>query len=255
MNAKIENGNYLNRYFTQFPNIIDDSKLSPFEFRLLIHYYRVGECWEGVRTTAEKCSMSTGKVAETRKSLEAKGFITIDEKGDGVTIRVVDKAEENVQKYCPSHEHAVHTTNINRSPHEQTRPPHEHKKNQLRITNEEIDPLDNSKKIIDAMNEVKQRYSLRGEVRWTKGRAKEIEARLREWKGSDPVKEITKMIEHKAKNWKGTEFEKFIRVETLFRASKFFGYMEEAEAAPDKGWEEKAVSNTESAPPTYGNIW
>lgn len=99
-NERIKNGRYLDKYFTQFPNIIDDSNLDPFEFRVLLHYYRVGECWEGVRTTAEKCGMSIGKVAEIRKSLEKKEFIQIQsENGGGVTITVVNKASENIRKY------------------------------------------------------------------------------------------------------------------------------------------------------------
>lgn len=95
---KIEGGSYLGKYFTQFPNIIDEANLDPFEFRVLIHYYRVGDCWEGVRTTARKCRMSMGKISQIRKSLEDKGFITINDSsnGGGVTIRVVNKARENV---------------------------------------------------------------------------------------------------------------------------------------------------------------
>lgn len=99
---KIANGNYLQGYFTQFPNIIDDAELDPYEFRVLLHYYRVGNCWEGTRKTAERCGISRTKVAEARISLEAKGFITIEENTNGVTINVIDKSRENVDRYSPS---------------------------------------------------------------------------------------------------------------------------------------------------------
>ncbi len=101
-NDVVENGDYLGRYFTQFPNLIDDSDLTPHEFRLLIHYYRVGRggCWEGVRTTAKKCKMSVGKVSDVRQSLVQKGFIHLKKKDDGsVHIHVVNKAAENISKY------------------------------------------------------------------------------------------------------------------------------------------------------------
>lgn len=129
---RIKNGNYLTKFFTQFPNIIDDSDLSPFEFRVLIHYYRVGECWEGVRTTAEKCRMSTGKVTDVRKTLEEKGFIKVTPNGDGVTIEVVDKTKENLEKYCSPHEQGVHHMNSSVHHMNDTRSPHEHKNNHIK---------------------------------------------------------------------------------------------------------------------------
>jgi DNA-binding MarR family transcriptional regulator len=150
--SRVHNPKYLEKYFTQFPNIIDDSDLSPYEYRLLIHYYRVGETWEGVRKTGEICKMSIGKVSSCRKSLEEKGFIRTEERGDGVTIYLTDLSKQNVEKY--SHPQSVHEVNtsvheVNTSVHEVNTSVHEvngrcssgeHKKNhsknnQLRITN------------------------------------------------------------------------------------------------------------------------
>lgn len=97
--SRVHNPKYLEKYFTQFPNIIDDSDLTPYEYRLLLHYYRVGETWEGVRKTSEICSMSIGKVSQCRKTLEQKGFIRVEEKGEGVTIHLVDLSQKNLSKY------------------------------------------------------------------------------------------------------------------------------------------------------------
>jgi DNA-binding MarR family transcriptional regulator len=154
MRQKIKNGNYLSKYFTQFPNIIDDSGLTPFEFRVLIHYYRVGECWEGVRTTAVKCGMSTGKVAEVRKSLEEKGFIAISPDGDGVSIEVIDKTKENLDKYTnrSSGEQSVHVMNEGVHVVNTNRSSGEHKNNPLRITIEEPIEVETSGELFSAIS-------------------------------------------------------------------------------------------------------
>jgi hypothetical protein len=130
----VQNSDYLKRYFTQFPNIIDDSALDPYEFRLLIHYYRVGKCWEGVRATAEKCKISVGKVSSLRKQLQAKGFIKINEQPDGsVVIFVIDKAKENVLKYTRSQDEQVFTESDGVfTPSEKTRSQDEHKNNHIK---------------------------------------------------------------------------------------------------------------------------
>jgi len=88
------------KWFTQIPNIYDDSDLDPYDFRLLIHYCRVGNCYQSVRTTAEICHISVGQVVASRTSLEKKGYIrtTTNEKGT-ISIIVVDKWPENFAKY------------------------------------------------------------------------------------------------------------------------------------------------------------
>jgi hypothetical protein len=136
MSDRIKGGKYLDRYFTQFPNIIDDSDLDVYEFRLLIHYYRVGECWEGIRTTALKCKMSVGKASAVRQSLAAKGFINIEPEGDGVTITVVDKAADNMQRYsrdgCSPDEQGVHHMNASVHHMNDRCSPGEHKNNPIK---------------------------------------------------------------------------------------------------------------------------
>lgn len=90
----------LRKWRIEIPNLIDDSGLDPYAFRLLIHYYRVGNCYEGTRFTAEKCNMSVGQVVESRRVLESMGFIIMKkEQGETIKIHVVDKWEENFVTY------------------------------------------------------------------------------------------------------------------------------------------------------------
>lgn len=109
-----------------------------------------------------------------------------------------------------------------------------------------------AKKIIEELNRVKIEFGIKGQTRWTKDRGKLIEARLKEylqgWRGTSLIPELVEMFEHRCKVWKGTEFEKFIRVETLFRASKFMGYMEDAQAQPDKDWTDQGQATRPSGP-------
>ena len=84
------------KWFWQTPNLVDDAGLSPYEFRLLCHYYRVGTCWEATGTTAKKCCMSMGMVSKTRKTLAEKGWIEISWGiGKTMNIEVIDKWDEN----------------------------------------------------------------------------------------------------------------------------------------------------------------
>ena len=87
--------------FVQIPWIVDGADLDVYEFRLLVHYYRVGNCWENTTTTATACHMSRPQVIKMRKSLAEKGWINIKAGGaqDSLTITVVDRWNENHQKY------------------------------------------------------------------------------------------------------------------------------------------------------------
>lgn len=77
--------------FTILPNLYDDADLTVYEFRLLIHYRRVGRTYESIRTTAKKTHMGKSTVDRARKGLADKGFIDlgIDEHGT-IQIQVVD---------------------------------------------------------------------------------------------------------------------------------------------------------------------
>lgn len=94
----------LKKYRTELPNLYDDADLDVYEHRLLCHYKRVGECTEGLETTAQKCKMSEGKVSEVRQALADKGWITLQrvemDKGRyRFIVRVVDRWIENFAKY------------------------------------------------------------------------------------------------------------------------------------------------------------
>lgn len=101
-------------YFHVMLNMADDD-LTAYEYRLLGHYVRVGECWEGTRTTAKKTYMSVGMVSKTRESLAAKGYISIEyrDNNESCLITVKDRMSENVARYSKrsSGEHSVHVVN------------------------------------------------------------------------------------------------------------------------------------------------
>ena len=102
------------KYFTSLPNLYDDAGLDPYEFRLLAHYARVGDCYETTRTTAKRCGMSLGQVVQKRRALHNKGWILLEKReSTSVRITVIDKWKDNMAKYAE------------RSPHEQVVSPHE----------------------------------------------------------------------------------------------------------------------------------
>jgi hypothetical protein len=94
----------LRKYRIELPNLADDGELDPFEFRLLVHYKRVGTCTEGLETTAKKCRMSEGKVSQCRQSLADKGWIVLqrvsmDEGRYRFIVTVADRWLENFARY------------------------------------------------------------------------------------------------------------------------------------------------------------
>jgi len=119
----------LRKWRTELPNMYDDADLDPYEFRLLVHYVRVGTCWQNTRTTAKICHMSIGQVCNKRKSLASKGFINLTHNEHGTfTIEIVNKWHENFATYsqreqCSPHEQDVHPMNDECSPHETKKEP------------------------------------------------------------------------------------------------------------------------------------
>lgn len=92
------------KYRTEIPNMADDD-LDPYQYRLYAHYKRVcgadgGECYESVRTTAEKTKMSNEKVIETRAWLAENGWIALQQGAKGVfKITIVERWNENFVRY------------------------------------------------------------------------------------------------------------------------------------------------------------
>lgn len=138
-----DNGD-LHKYRTEIPNMIDDSGLNVYEFRLYVHLKRVagteGKCWQGTRTLAEKCGMSLASVSAAKASLAEKGLIVIAKgnaaKSESDTITIVDIWPENFAMYgsprpCSPHEHPVRTAN---TPVPATNTP-------VRHTNERSNPI------------------------------------------------------------------------------------------------------------------
>ena len=96
------------KYFTILPNLYDDANLTVYEFRLLAHYVRRGNCFESVRTTAKTCRMSHPMVIKSRDSLQTKGYIRTfiqEHQSDGpkmrgtILVEVVDKWGDNINRY------------------------------------------------------------------------------------------------------------------------------------------------------------
>ena len=79
------------KYFTSVPLVYDDANLTVYENRLMTHYLRVGSCWESVRTTALRCSMSATTVIKARTRLNDGGWIVVGENKKGtVQVEIMD---------------------------------------------------------------------------------------------------------------------------------------------------------------------
>lgn len=68
---------------------IDDANLDVYQYRMLMHIWRVGLSWESTRTLAAKCRMSVGQVSKTKRWLLEEGWLeqTITPHGKvGVTL-------------------------------------------------------------------------------------------------------------------------------------------------------------------------
>lgn len=75
---------------------LDEAGLNPYQHRLMTHYWRRGECWESLRTTAEICNISLGKTSETRQWLLDNGYIELVAGKNGrmcivVSVRVANE--------------------------------------------------------------------------------------------------------------------------------------------------------------------
>lgn len=109
--------------FTEQLRAIDDADLDPYQFRLVMHIWRVGNCWESVRTTAQKCKMSVGKVSQAISELLQLNIIERVAVNGKMVLRVCSSDEQR-----SPHEQIQQLNGSNRSPHEHQRSPHEQKR-------------------------------------------------------------------------------------------------------------------------------
>ncbi|MGI8788223.1 MAG: hypothetical protein ACR2HG_10730 [Pyrinomonadaceae bacterium] len=95
------------RFFSQLPNLIDDSDLTPYGHRLYVHLLRVcgadGVCTQGVRLLSAWCKMSMTRISKARDELEIKGLVKVQPistpNGKGFELKVIDIWNLNVQIY------------------------------------------------------------------------------------------------------------------------------------------------------------
>lgn len=99
------------KYRTELPNMVDDSELSVYAFRLYVHIKRVagangGACHQGARTMSKICKMSPGQIAKAKKELLDGGWVTrTTEHTNGGEVDVltpVNLWEQNYAMYARS---------------------------------------------------------------------------------------------------------------------------------------------------------
>ena len=95
----------LRKYRTEIPNLIFDLGLSPHALALYGHLKRTagqsGKSWKSRETLAKECNMSTGKVTEARRELEAASLITVEQvsKRKPVEVRITDIWVRNFEHF------------------------------------------------------------------------------------------------------------------------------------------------------------
>lgn len=238
------------------------------EFWLLMHLTKrlnsKRECWPSNKSLCSECDWHIEKLQKVKKSLVEKNLLTVIERrhpegGLGSNIYRINtklisvfveadsfelEEKEPVGKSGIGQIGITGGTSVGKSDNEVL---------VKEVLTKEVLFNDSVSEVIDILNNMKLEYLIRGKVSKTPSRSKLISARLKESKTNIEV--IKKMIEHKCKDWKGTKFEKFIRIETLFQAGKFQGYIEEAEAAPEQDWLEKSKSGVKDVPFQNNMVW
>ncbi len=189
-----------------------------------------GQIVRSINNICNDCNLSTKAVRHALKTLEADSFIKIDKpfgkrQGQRITIcnytQYQDKkkyrgavgAQEGTQE--GTHEGTQEGTRIE-----------ERKKNKKERSTtilsgkpdeEEKSYIPEIKKIVNFLNlKLKTNYKATG-----RSTQKIITTRLKE---KNTVEDFKKVIRNKYNDWKGTDYEKFLRPETLF-GNKFEGYL------------------------------
>jgi len=125
-------------FYMQIPNLVDDTSMSVYAFRLYCHLKRVvgangnGKCWASTQTLAKDCNMSVGMISKAKKELEALKFIIINQvphAGRAAhNIRIVNIWKKNHYAYVQSS-----PDELQHSPDELQHSPGELKNNNIRI--------------------------------------------------------------------------------------------------------------------------
>jgi hypothetical protein len=96
------------RWYTQIPNLVSTLGLSPYTFRLYVHFKQVagddGNCWQSVKTISEKCGMSPFSITKSKRELAKAGLIKIQLVHRPFarpyhSIRIIDIWEKNEKEY------------------------------------------------------------------------------------------------------------------------------------------------------------
>jgi uncharacterized phage protein (TIGR02220 family) len=261
---------------TRLVDRLHASSVNEKELWLLIHVVkRINVkrlCWPSNELLLEDTGWHIEKLQSVKKSLVKKGLLQIIRRGDKSNVYKINteflgvfvRLDEDELQECKASDFSIDGKSDTHTTNGKTDRMTPGKTDKEVLTKEVLtniqgtilfkDRVNRSEKIIDALNDLKKTYGINGQVRWTKERATMIEARIKEWKGEQPYKEICTMMEHRCKVWKGTEWQKFIRIETMFQPKKFVAYMEEAEAQPAKDWTETRSNNSETLNTPLGNI-
>lgn len=143
------------KWYSEIPNLIDDSELSPYAIRLYLRIRRragdKGACWESTANLAQSCKMSTGMITKAKRELEEAGFIEITEVprtegGYYHKIIILDIWAKNAQKYSdPQDEEEPRSYSERaRSYSERARSPGERKNNHIKNNHNKKNNLINS---------------------------------------------------------------------------------------------------------------
>lgn len=94
--------------FTDYLRALDDSDLSVYEIRYLLHIWRRGSCWESLSKIAAVCQMSAGQAHKVKHGLIEKGWIV--EAVDGQ--RIVQKIADEIPEPAADDVHVVNDSNV-----------------------------------------------------------------------------------------------------------------------------------------------
>lgn len=238
---------------------IDDrllAKVNENEFWLLCHITKrlnkQNNCWPSNDTLLNDCRWNIKTLQAAKKSLIKKGLLEVKSRihpdgRQGANQYVVNT--ELIGVFVPAKEfgdqdecNSLPLQNLDTSlPETRISPPLQNLDN-ISINQKEV--LTKERVVVDLLNKIKATFGIKGRVSVTKERTALIRTRLKE-NPCFTMEAIAEMIRHRCREWKNTKFEKFIRIETLFQAGKFVGYMEESDNQPARDWTERATD-----PPT-----